>query len=154
MANHTSLMRCIAGAAAVLFLVLHGAPLHGMGQRGQKPTEQERAVPAPAPSARPESRTAIRDILSDPVKFSDAEVVLEGVFRGWKGACPASSMLTRSDWVIEDQTGCIYVTGLVPHDLSLMQPRDERIVVTGRVIVGKMGKPVIKAQKLTQVEKK
>ncbi len=152
MANHTSVKRWIVGAAlAVLFLALPGSALFGMGQGGQKPPEQERTAP---PSAVSESRTPIRDILNDPVKFSDAEVTLEGVFRGWKGACPSSVMMSRSDWIIEDQTGCIYITGLVPNDLSPAQPQGEHIVVTGRVIVGKMGKPVIKAARIIRIPDK
>ena len=54
-------------------------------------------------------------------------------------------MLTRSDWMLEDETGCIYITGRIPNSLSPVQPKGERVLVKGRVITTKKGKPVIKA---------
>jgi hypothetical protein len=62
----------------------------------------------------------IGDILSHPDQYSENPVEIVGYFRGWdllhetRQAPPVS----RSDWVIADSSGAIYVTGLVPQGLD------------------------------------
>ena len=138
------LRRFVAGTvASAMLIVLPGATLFAMGKGGQMPTEQA-PVKAPASPAPAQNKSTIGDILSDPKKFTSSDVLVEGIFKGWTGTCPLSSMLTRSDWIIEDETGCIYVTGSVPTGLSPMQPHNERIKVAGRVMVNEKGRPIIK----------
>jgi hypothetical protein len=55
----------------------------------------------------------IRDLLESPDEYLDKEVVVSGQFQGWSGV-DASPPLTRSDWVIKDDTGAIYVSGPFP----------------------------------------
>jgi hypothetical protein len=129
-------------AVAVISIVLWGTTLFAMGTKGQAPPEKG-TVAAPASSAAAQQKATVKDILQDPAKFSSSDVVLEGNFKGWTGACPSSSMLTRSDWILEDETGCIYVTGRIPMGLAPQQPNNERIVVNGRVMVNAAGKPCI-----------
>lgn len=148
------LKRFLSGTATmVICILLPVATLFAMGKSGQAPLEQE-AVAVPASPGATQQKATIRDILSDPEKFSSSEVMLEGIFKGWKGACPSSSMLTRSDWILEDETGCIFITGRMPDNVSAMKPHSEHILVTGRVIMNKKGQPVIKADQLTQFIKK
>gem|GEM_PF-3405372 len=38
-------------------------------------------------------------------------VTVKGRARGWSRCAGATAMITRSDWVLEDATGCVFVTG-------------------------------------------
>jgi hypothetical protein len=53
----------------------------------------------------------IMDILQKPQYYSGKQVTLTGFFRGWDllGEVKASTPVTRSDWVIRDRCGAIYV---------------------------------------------
>lgn len=96
-----------------------------------------------------ETNITIKRILDDPSSFEGKDVTVQGLYRGWSGKCLSSAMLTRSDWILEDETGCIYVTGRMPTGSPANQPQGERIVVQGKVISGSAGKPIIKADQLT-----
>jgi hypothetical protein len=95
----------------------------------------------------------IKQILDEPAGCENHDVTVQGIYKGWSGKCASSTMLTRSDWILEDETGCIYVTGLLPTGFSADKPQGERVVVQGKVVLGTTGKPVIKADKLTPVPK-
>jgi hypothetical protein len=66
-------------------------------------------------------------------------VEIVGYFRGWDllDEVGSSAQVTRSDWVITDNSGSIYVTGLMPENLdpsSLEQVQQVvRLVATIRV---------------------
>jgi len=135
-------------AALVIVTVLSWVPAFAMGQGGQAPSEQG-TVSAPASPAPPPVGATVKEILTGSVKVSSPEVQVQGVFKGWKGTCPTSTLLTRSDWVLEDETGCIHVSGLLPPGLSPARPNNERVMVTGRVVRSK-GSLVLKATVVTK----
>jgi len=134
---------------SVMFTMLPGETSFAMGQGGQALSEQG-TVTAPASPAPMPVKATIKDILTGSVKSSSPEVIVKGVFKGWKGTCPSSSLLTRSDWILEDETGCIYVSGFLLPGLSPAQPNNEHIVVTGGIVRGK-GSLVLKATGVTKV---
>ena len=92
----------------------------------------------------------IKQVIENASRMNEQQVELTGAFRGWTG-CPASSMITRSDWVLEDESGCIYVSGVMPEGVSLTKPQGERIQIKGRVIADKNGKAAIKADHLVRL---
>lgn len=55
------------------------------------------------------------DIISNPKLYEGKAVVIEGKFGGWSGSLPCDysnmAMKTRSDTIIYDETGCLYMTG-------------------------------------------
>ncbi len=111
-------------------------------------------APLPSKSDRTAAkRVTIREILNHPKAFKDKKIVLEGAFRGWSGKCNRSSMLTRSDWVLDDGTGCIYVTGRIPAGVSPSDPKGERVALSGSIKTGKGGKPVFDAKEARQLPK-
>ena len=55
----------------------------------------------------------IRTVLQHPAEFRGKEIGLSGTSRGWKGGY-GPPPVSRSDWVLEDLTGFIYVTGGFP----------------------------------------
>ena len=73
----------------------------------------------------------IGDILSQPNNYTNQQVEIIGYYRGWdllkevQGAPP----VTRSDWVIADQSGAIYVTGISPEKLNPSSQQDIWMVV-------------------------
>lgn len=56
------------------------------------------------------------EIFNNPQYFTDRLFLLEGTSRGWGKPVYASEvwgkLITRSDWVLEDNTGAIYITGI------------------------------------------
>lgn len=117
------------------------------GAGSSKPKEE-----AKAPAFRIEQAagaTTIKQVIENASRMNDQQVELTGSFRGWKG-CPASSMLTRSDWVLEDESGCIYVSGVMPEGVSPTNAQGEHIRIKGRVILDAKGKPAIRAEHLTR----
>lgn len=88
---------------------------------------------------RAEEFTGTASILKDPVSFEGREVLLKGRFKGWKARCPGSSPATRSDWAIEDDTACVYVSGRAPRGLSPLRPKGELVIVRGVARAGKKG---------------
>lgn len=104
--------------------------------------------------ANKDTSVTIKQILDEPASCENHDVTVQGLYKGWSGKCESSTMLTRSDWILEDETGCIYVTGrMMPTGSPADQPKGERVLVQGKVILGSTGKPIIKADKLTPVQK-
>ncbi len=58
----------------------------------------------------------IQTILQHPGEFLGKEIGLSGICRGWKGGY-GPPPVSRSDWILEDSTGFIYVTGGFPEGM-------------------------------------
>lgn len=58
-------------------------------------------------------------------------VTVSGEYQGWNGEY-GSPPVTRSDWVIADETGWIYVTGRYP-GLDPAKDKGKKITVVGKV---------------------
>ena len=62
------------------------------------------------------TKVKIRDILLNPHAFLGKKVIIKGEFRGWKipknilGPKFSGPPITRSDWIVSDGTGWIYVS--------------------------------------------
>lgn len=128
-------------AVLICFLMLTTVSL-AMGPRG------EENLPPSLKENQEEGPLTIQKIIEDPSRYEGKQIVLEGTFRGWKGKCESSRPLTRSDWILEDESGCIYVTGKVPDYLAPVAPKGERIAVSGTVQTGSAGMPLIRADKV------
>ena len=134
---------------SILFLAC--PPLFAMGAKEPVKQAGEAAPPPPVVVPQGDAAIPIAKVLEKGGEYAEKTVVVEGVYRGWKGKCSRSFMLTRSDWILEDESGCIYITGLMPPGLSPARPRGEHILVRGTVRLNSKGKPVIKASRLTQI---
>lgn len=111
----------------------------GMGK-----TDGDKTIPASIQKSG--SGLSIKDILDGRTAFEGKEVTITGRFMGWKGRCNTSMPMTRSDWIIEDDSGCIYVSGPLPQGLSALAPKGEPVVVAGVVMKGMKDFPVIQAK--------
>ncbi|MBU0483455.1 MAG: hypothetical protein KKB30_02940 [Proteobacteria bacterium] len=81
--------------------------------------------------------------------YAGQKVLLSGVFKGWKGACFGAPPVTRSDWMLEDDSGCLYVTGPLPAGLDALKPNSEQIMVKGLVLTDRKGEPYLEAESVT-----
>ena len=95
----------------------------------------------------------IRVILNNIEKYQDQEIVVKGEYKGWNGDGINSPRITRSDWVIQDDTGAIYVTGKTGSGLS-QEDIGVKIVVRGRVLLNKEMVPYIKAEEISRMKNK
>lgn len=64
---------------------------------------------------RRQSTVRIRDLFASPNRWIGQVVTLEGLNEGWNPypncpMCAGGPPVSRSDWVLRDDTGCIYVT--------------------------------------------
>jgi hypothetical protein len=81
----------------------------------------------------------ILNIIDDPPAFEGATVSVKGRFKGWKGDCRGAPPVSRSDWMVDDGTACIYVNGPAPPGLQAMAPDDAPVTITGTVRVSPAG---------------
>jgi hypothetical protein len=71
----------------------------------------------------------ISSIFSNPDDYNNKDVQIIGYFRGWDllAEVGKSPPVTRSDWVIADSSGAIYVTGTMPEGLD---PSSKEVIWT------------------------
>jgi hypothetical protein len=125
----------------MIFPVLAAGSALAMGsKRGESPpASSERAA---------ESRITIQKILKNSADFVNKEILLEGTFQGWRGKCEDSTPLTRSDWVLKDESGCVYVSGKIPSGVSTTAPRGENLILSGSLKIKEGGKPYFEAKEV------
>jgi hypothetical protein len=101
----------------------------------------------------PELTTLAGSIIAEPADYAEQSVTITGYYRGWDlldetGVTPP---VTRSDWVIKDSTGALYVSAgsdsMVPEGLNPSSPDDTGAIleVTGIVHLTGEGDPFIQA---------
>ncbi len=76
------------------------------------------ACSAGAPAA-PAGQLTVTEVLDG---AAGRTVTVAGRYAGWKGGCKGGPPHTRSDWMLVDDTSCIYVSGPVP--AGLVPPPD------------------------------
>lgn len=102
----------------------------------------------------------VQDILSLPENFTGQQVVVVGYYRGWDllGEASGQSPVTRSDWVIKDDSGAIYVsaqgnwsgdTSLVPGSL---EETTKVLRLTGIVRQTSAGQPYIEPMNVELID--
>jgi len=104
------------------------------------------ACPQPASPPPPPAEATIGEIRATPTTYEGEVVTIEGVYQGWKGGY-GSPPVTRSDWLVEDATGWLYVTGK-PAGLDPLDDVGHPIKVTGQVELTKEGEPYLDAQEI------
>jgi hypothetical protein len=104
------------------------------------------ACPQPAPPPPPSAVATVGEIRATPTLYEEKLVTIEGVYQGWKGGY-GSPPVTRSDWLVEDATGWLYVTGK-PAGLDPLDDIGHPIKVTGQVKLTEEGEPYLYAQEV------
>lgn len=96
------------------------------------------------------SYARIGDIIAEPQKYEGKEVMIKGRFMGW--SLPeeheiVTPMITRSDWILDDESGAMYVTKLNPEPLDPMEDVGRKVIVSG-IIRLQEGKPYLEGRSL------
>jgi hypothetical protein len=92
------------------------------------------------------TEATIGDIRATPGAYEGKVVTIEGKYEGWKAGF-GSPPVTRSDWLVQDATGWLYVTGK-PAGLDPLGDVGRPIKVTGLVRITKDGEPYLYAQEV------
>ena len=74
----------------------------------------------------------VAEILKNANQLLNKEVMVTGVFKGWSGGPAGGPPVTRSDWVLQDDTASIYVTGPFPPGCSPTNP-GKTVTIKARV---------------------
>ncbi len=91
---------------------------------------------------------ALGTIRQNPLNFRHRKVMVAGVFRGWQGKGLEHPGITRSDWVVEDTSGAIYVAGAPPFALDPVKDLGQPITVWGTLELTKKGIPYLVPHKV------
>jgi hypothetical protein len=108
----------------------------------------------------PEPTQIVGSIIAEPFAFEGKNITVVGYYRGWDllHEADAAPPVTRSDWVITDATGAIYVSAKseakVPDGLSpdSLEDTDTVLRVTGIVRVTEDGHAYIEAKSIERVQ--
>jgi hypothetical protein len=79
----------------------------------------------------------ISSIVDNPEEYVGKEFSISGHFRGWNGRCKGSPPVTRSDWMIEDDKSCLYVSGPIPKGFHAHAPDGQLVIITGVIKINK-----------------
>ena len=110
-------------------------------------------------SKMPELTETIGPIIATPFAFQGQDITIVGYYRGWDLLHEVNTAppVTRSDWVISDSTGAIYISasseaelpeGLLPTSLEAI---DTILEIKGVVRVTKRGQPYIDATSVNSI---
>lgn len=94
------------------------------------------------------AKTSISELKKAPENWQNKQVLISGKYRGWEASCSDSGQRTRSDWVIQDDTGCIFVSGIMPGNLSPTQPKGQLLSVVGTLRLTSAGLPYLEGSEV------
>jgi len=97
-------------------------------------------------------RVMIADLTQDPGKYGEGLIMIEGENRGWGAPAKAKKvwgeLVSRSDWILEDETGAAYISGMIKpaHKFA-------RVVVLARKWQGKWALEAVRVEEAEVVLK-
>lgn len=126
---------------AILFMLFAAVLLISCGKPGETAADEQA-------QSHKDAAVRVGDILLNPAVYSGREITITGEYRGWEPGY-GTPPVTRSDWVLKDDTGGIYVSGILPSGLDPVDDRGTGITVYGVVKVTN-GQVYIKAGEIRQ----
>jgi len=107
----------------------------------------------------PELSTIIGKIITDPLLYAGKEILVTGYYRGWDLLHEAGTgpPVTRSDWVIKDSSGAVYVSAQsqakFPEGLEPYYQESTKAILTvkGIVRINDNGQVYIEAQNIERI---
>ena len=108
---------------------------------------------------KPQPTEKLGSVLAEPMSFVGQNITVVGYYRGWDLLHEANVTppVSRSDWVIRDKTGAIYISAnseaVVPDGLDpgSLDETDVILEVTGVVRVTETGQPYIEATSIVRL---
>lgn len=121
------------------------SPVNSQGRREELKASASFSIRVP----RRFSNLCIRDLINNPDRWVGTQVFLAGRNAGWQPDpncpnCAGGPPVTRSDWVLRDDTGCIYVTGI----WATANTRGQEVLVEGTLRRGRRGQIYIEAKQV------
>lgn len=110
---------------------------------------------SPTEITQSDSSPTVDVVAKEPENWVGKKVKLTGNFSGWQGQCTGRPPVSRSDWMMESDTACVYVSGRLPPELSSISPArgiGKPIVVIGEVFIDEHGKPYIQGERISVLE--
>ncbi|MDY7031721.1 MAG: hypothetical protein SVY10_07415 [Thermodesulfobacteriota bacterium] len=92
---------------------------------------------------------SIGELRNDVEKYKGRMIIVRGEYCGWHGEGLKNPFITRSDWVMKDATGGIYVSGRMPVEMRKGVNKGINIEVKGRFLLSRDNVPYIKAIEIT-----
>ena len=135
-------------AAVLMACLLAGAC--GLAEEGPGRPDVIQTEKAPA-TGRKGHETAIGKIRNHPDRYEGRKVLLRGRFQGWRGQATPPG-ITRSDWIIGDDTGAIYVAGPPPGGLDPYRDIGRPLEVLGTVRLNEKSVPYIRIENVVVPE--
>jgi len=115
-------------------------------------------APAPSGTLHKQLTDIIASILATPSSFEGQQVTVIGYYRGWDilGEAETGPPVTRSDWVIRDVSGAIYVSASSEAKPNGLDPSsrddvDTILKLTGVVCVTAKGQPYLEATSIERL---
>jgi len=107
----------------------------------------------------PKLTERLGSVIAEPFSFDGQNITVVGYYRGWDLLHEANTAppVTRSDWVVKDSAGAIYVSAAsqakVPEGLHPGSPQDTGVIleVKGVVRVTEGGQPYIEATSIQRI---
>lgn len=88
----------------------------------------------------------VDELVNNVYQYENKRITVRGAFMGWKGRCKTPPPVTRSDWMIENNGACIYVSGPTPPGIDRTPNSKDigrKMDVYGKVLLTKSGTPYI-----------
>ena len=107
---------------------------------------------SPTEITQPDLLLTVDTVAKEPKNWAGKKVKLTGNFSGWQGKCTGRPPVSRSDWMMESDTACMYVNGRLPPELSSIPPArgiGKPIVVMGEVFIDALGKAYIQSERIS-----
>jgi len=118
----------------ILFLLFFPMACAGEGQAGSAGTVSNSTEDEGKITTGNGEQVSIANIISNPAEYEGKTVTLAGEYRGWEPGY-GSPPVTRSDWILKDETGGIYITGRVSPGLDPVEDIGKKVTVYGVVRV-------------------
>ncbi len=115
-------------------------------------TDQNISSPQATNTMQPNSLPTVDAIVNEPANWAGKKTKVAGNFSGWQGKCTGRPPVSRSDWMLEGDTACMYVNGRLPPELSSIPPAKgigKPIIVIGEVVIDRFGKAYIQSEKIS-----
>jgi hypothetical protein len=104
--------------------------------------------PAAKESGAGYEKIPLKTILNNPASFQHRKVMVAGVFCGWQGKGAKNPGITRSDWVVEDASGAMYVAGAPPSGLDPVKDLGRPVTLWGTLNITGKGIPYLTPDKV------
>jgi len=105
-----------------------------------------------ANNAQTDALLTVAELVKIPTNWAGKMVKVSGYFQGWQGKCTGRPPVSRSDWMMQSDAACLYVSGRLPPELSSIPPArgvGKPIVVVGKVFVDQSGFAYIQSTRVS-----